>query len=118
MPFSLRQLCQLMQINRAWYSAKHHKPDESWKQEEQVALRDEIEQIVLDFPGYGYRRVTKALQRAGRHINHKRILRIMREESLLCHLKRHFVRTTDSHHPYPVYPNLVNGYTPGAPDVI
>ena len=47
-----------------------------------------------------------------------RVLRIMREESLLCHLKRHFVHTTDSHHPYPVSPNLVNGRTPDAPDVI
>lgn len=118
MPFSIRQLCQLMQINRAWYYAKRHQPDERWKQEAQVALRDEIERIVLDFPGYGYRRVTKALQRAGQPINHKRVLRIMREESLLCHLKRHFVHTTDSHHPYPVYPNLVNGHTPDAPDRI
>ncbi len=42
----------------------------------------------------------------------------MREESLLCQLKRQFVHTTDSHHPYPVYPNLVNGRTPDAPDVI
>src|SRR6266566_10042296 len=33
-------------------------------------------------------------------------------------LKRHFVHTTDSHHPYPIYPNLVNGRTPEAPDVI
>jgi transposase InsO family protein len=37
---------------------------------------------------------------------------------LLSHLKGHFVRTTDSRHPYPVYPNLVNGRTPDAPDVI
>src|SRR5205823_9996176 len=46
------------------------------------------------------------------------VLRIMHEESLLCQLKRHFVHTTDSHHPYPVYPNLVNGKSPDAPDVI
>src|SRR2546428_12715150 len=42
----------------------------------------------------------------------------MREESLLCHLKRHFVHTTDSHHHFPIYPNLVNGRPPDAPDVI
>jgi transposase InsO family protein len=118
MPLSIRQLCQLLQVNRAWYYAKEHTGTTSDAQEEQVALRDEIEQIVLDFPGYGYRRVTAALKRAGWCVNHKRVLRIMREESLLCHLKRHFVRTTDSQHPYPVYPNLVNGRTPDAPDVI
>jgi len=40
-------------------------------------------------------------------VNHKRVLRVMREESLLCQLKRQFVHTTDSHHRYQVYPNLL-----------
>src|SRR5258708_12137790 len=42
----------------------------------------------------------------------------MREESLLCHLKRQFVPTTDSHHPFQVYPNLVKGLEVDAPDVL
>jgi putative transposase len=83
-----------------------------------VELRDAIEWIILEFAGYGYRRVTHALKRAGWIVNHKRVLRIMREESLLCQLKRHFVHTTDSQHPYPVYPNLVKGMTIEAPDVV
>lgn len=74
---------------------------------EATALRDAIEQLVLEFPGYGYRRVTRALQRAGWEVNHKRVLRIMREESLLCRLKRRWVRTTDSEHGLRVYPNLL-----------
>ncbi len=118
LPLSIRHLCELLQVNRAWYYARQHRTIEPAKRAEEVALRDAIEQIILDFSGYGYRRVTHALQRAGWKVNHKRVLRIMREESLLCHLKRHFVHTTDSHHPYPVYPNLVNGRTPDAPDVI
>ncbi len=117
-PLSIRHLCELLQVNRAWYYARQHRAIEPVKQAEEVALRDAIEQIILDFSGYGYRRVTHALQRAGWKVNHKRVLRIMREESLLCHLKRHFVQTTDSRHPYPIYPNLVNGQTPDAPDVI
>jgi putative transposase len=107
-----------LQVNRAWYSARQRVTIEPSKRAEEVALRDAIEQIILNFSGYGYRRVTHALQRAGWKVNHKRVLRIMREESGHGHLKRHFVRTTDSHHPYPVYPNLVNGRTPDAPDVI
>jgi putative transposase len=62
--------------------------------------------------------VTHALQRDGWKVNHKRVLRMMREESLLCQIKRHFVQTTDSHHPFPMYANVVNGRTPDAPDVI
>jgi putative transposase len=106
-----------LQVNRAWYYASQHQVEPA-KRAQAVALRDAIERLILDFPGYGYRRVTHALQRAGWKVNHKRVLRIMREESLLCQIKRHFVPTTDSRHPFPVYANLVNGRTPDAPDVI
>lgn len=40
-------------------------------------------------------------------MNHKRVLRVMREESLLCRLQRRFVVTTDSTHPFGRYPNLI-----------
>lgn len=115
---SIRHLCELLEVNRAWYYARQHHGVDVPRQEEAVALRDAIEGIILEFAGYGYRRVTRALQRAGWHVNHKRVHRIKARESLLCHLKRHFVHTTDSRHPYPIYPNLVNGHTPDAPDVI
>ena len=118
LPISIRHLCELLQVNRAWYYARQHIIVEPSKRVEAVALRDAIEQLILEFAGYGYRRVTHALQRAGWKVNHKRVLRIMHEESLLCHLKRHCVQTTDSRHHFPIYPNLVNGHTPDAPDVI
>jgi putative transposase len=76
-----------------------------------VALRDAIERIVLAHPGYGYRRVTHALAREGWRVNHKRVLRVMREESLLCELKRRFVVTTASRHGLGGYPNLLRERT-------
>jgi putative transposase len=118
LPVSIRRLTTLLEVNRAWYYERQHHPDVKASLEEAVALRDAIERLILDFPGYGYRRVTHALQRAGWKVNHKRVLRIMHEESLLCQIKRHFVQTTDSRHHFPVYPNLVNGRTPDAPDVM
>jgi putative transposase len=102
---SIRQLCGWLGVSRSWYYAC---PPVDKQTEQDVALRDAIEQIVLEFPGYGYRRVTHALRREGWQVNHKRVLRVMREESLLCHLKRHFVVTTDSAHGYQTYPNLLN----------
>lgn len=103
---SVQRLCDLFAVSRSWYYEQlNHLPDE-----EELALRDEIERIILEFPGYGYRRVTRALHRQGQFVNHKRVLRIMREESLLCHLKKRFVaKTTDSHHRLPVYPNALAG---------
>ena len=78
-----------------------------WEQKRQADLQDRIEQLVCEFHGYGYRRVTKQLQREGCKINHKKVLRIMRESSLLCAVKRSYKRTTNSQHPYPRYPNLI-----------
>lgn len=109
---SLRRLCALFSLSRSWYYAC---PEPAERATRDVALRDAIEALVLEFAGYGYRRVTHALRRAGwehpgwEHLNHKRVLRIMREESLLCQLQRHFVvtTTTDSRHGQPVYPNLL-----------
>jgi len=112
---SIRQLSHTLQVNRRWYYTRLAQGETV---DPDVELRDAIEQIILEFSGYGYRRVTHALVRAGWSVNHKRVLRIMREESLLCHLKRQFVPTTDSHHPFQVYPNLIKGMELDAPDVV
>src|SRR3982751_930339 len=110
---SVRSLCELFGVNRSWYYSKPS-PEERLMRE--VALRDAIERMVLEFPGYGYRRVTKALQREGWIVNHKRVLRIMREGSLLCQLKRRFVRTTDSQHSHNTYSNLIEDADLTGPD--
>jgi transposase InsO family protein len=100
---SVRALCRILGVNRSWfYRAGVGEPAAA-----DAGLRDAIEALVLAFPGYGYRRVTKALQRDGWVVNHKRVLRVMRAESLLCQLKRRWVPTTDSAHGLATYPNLV-----------
>lgn len=76
-----------------------------------IDLRDRIQRVALKRSVYGYRRITKELQREGLTVNHKRVLRIMREDNLLCLRKRRFVKTTDSEHDLPIYPNLVPGMT-------
>jgi putative transposase len=65
--------------------------------------------VVLDCPGYGSRRLAKTRQREGGDVNHNRVLRVMREESLLCQLKRRFGVTTDSAHGCHADPNLLAG---------
>jgi transposase InsO family protein len=102
---SIERLCSLMGVSRSWYYER--RPPAGEKARKDVALRDAIERIVLEFPGYGYRRVSAALKREGWSVNHKRVLRVMREESLLCQIKRRFRPTTDSAHSFGVYPNLI-----------
>ena len=99
----VRHLCAILGVSRSWYYAAQGER----ATERAVALRAAIEEFVLAFPGYGYRRVTKALQRAGWTVNHKRVLRLMRDEALLCHLKRRWVPTTHSQHGLTTYPNLL-----------
>lgn len=60
---SIERLCELMGVSRSWY---YERPSAERKANKQDAeLRDAIERIVLEFPGYGYRRVTAALKREG-----------------------------------------------------
>lgn len=56
---------------------------------------------------YGAPRVLHDLREAGLHVSQKRVARLMRQEGLVGHRPRSFVRTTDSGHSYPIAPNLV-----------
>jgi putative transposase len=91
-------------------SSFYYKPrDKDARKKGDMDLRDKIETICLGFPRYGYRRVTAALKRQNLRINHKKVLRLMRESDLLCQVKRRKVRTTDSRYHFPRYPNLIKG---------
>ena len=102
--------CALLGISRSGlYQARRPADQAAGTAEVAVRLRDRIETLCLQFPGYGYRRVTAQLQREGFAVNHKRVLKIMRQESLLCHGKRAFVSTTNSGHGLRRYPNVIAG---------
>ena len=79
-----------------------------------MELRDEVQKIALEWPAYGYRRITAELRRHGFEINRKRVLRLMRADNLLCVRRRAFVLTTDSRHALPVYRNLARELAPAA----
>jgi putative transposase len=103
---SVRSACRTLSLSRStWYrrQATALLPDPD------IELRDHIQRLALAKSVYGYRRMTVELGRAGILANHKRVLRIMREDNLLCLRKRRFIVTTDSEHGLPVYPNLAAG---------
>ena len=91
-------------------SSFYYKPrGENARKMADADLRDRIEAICLEYPRYGYRRVTHELRYRSCHVNHKKVLRIMRQSDLLCRVKRRRVKTTDSKHNFPRYPNLIKG---------
>lgn len=83
--------------------------------EADTEVRDAIQRIALEMPCYGYRRIAAELRRRSFLVNHKAVLRLMREDNLLClRRKRAFVVTTDSRHTQPVYPNLARDLRPNS----
>ena len=107
----MNALCEMTGLNRAGYYR--------WRlplpvTPVEMELRDQVQQVAVDSPAYGYRRITAELQRRGFAVNHKRVLRLMREDNLLCLRHKSFVVTTDSDHGLPVYPNLAREIQPAA----
>jgi putative transposase len=101
---TIRQMCEMAAVSRAGYYR-------SWRKKEpkieETALRDAIQREALSRRHRGgYRPITRALKNNGWVINHKRVLRLMREDNLLSIRRRRFVVTTDSDHGWRIYPNL------------
>lgn len=95
--------CRCLDISRGTYYKWNTKPSVPYGGNLISAIHD----IALEYPKYGYRRITAQLHRDGHIVNHKKVLRIMREANLLCKpRKKYRVMTTDSNHNLPVYPNL------------
>jgi putative transposase len=102
----VKRLCELGQVSRSgFYRSGRPKP----AADGECGLREAMQRVALAFPSYGWPRMTPELRRRGWTVNHKRVYRMMREDNLLCLRRRKFVRTTDSEHPFPVYPNLARG---------
>jgi len=106
----LERLCRLALVSRAGFYRWREAPAAV---DPVLDLRDEIQRIALEFPCYGWPRMTHELNDRGWGVNHKRVYRIMREDNLLCLRRRKFVvATTNSSHDRPVYPNLAKGMEP------
>lgn len=88
---------------------KKAKPPTEEALKKEADLQDRIEQICVEWPRYGYRRVTHQLQDEEWGVNHKKVARIMREKSLQCRVKKKWITTTDSNHRFWIYRNRLRG---------
>jgi transposase InsO family protein len=113
---AIARLCQLGGVSRAGFY-RHLEVTAPGRAD--ADLRDIIHRIALDKKAYGYRRVTYELGRMNIIVNHKRVLRLMRQDNLLCLRKRAFVpKTTDSRHGFRILPNLIRDLVPSGVDQI
>jgi transposase InsO family protein len=109
---TIRRMCELLNISRdAYYSWNTSGKIPTVDFDDASVLRA-IKEIVLEFSGYGYRRVTAELGRRNLQVNHKKVLSIMRENNLTMKKKRKRFSTTNSNHILPIYPNLTKDLIP------
>jgi transposase InsO family protein len=102
----VERMCQLAQVSRAGF---YRYLQAEAPEEKQLAERAAVQAVVLAHRRrYGYRRVTKTINQGGLKINHKRVLRYMREDNLLALRHKAFVATTDSGHELEVFFNLAS----------
>jgi putative transposase len=101
---SVQEACWVMGMARSTFYYEPQPDDESH-------LYADLEKEAGRYPTYGSRRLTHQLRRSPYHyrVNRKHIQRMMRKKDLLRPVKRRKCRTTNSEHPYPRYPNLVDG---------
>jgi putative transposase len=89
-----------------YYQVKNNKD----QKQQEVSLKEKIQQIAYEYPYYGYRRITAQLHREKVNINHKRVLQMMRQLGIQGRIKRRYITTTNSKHNNQIYPNLIKDF--------
>ena len=112
---SIRRGCEVIELPRSTY---YYRSTAKAAAISDACLIEWIDEIHIEFAGYGYRRVSRELCKRGHRVNHKRVARVMKAHGLGIKPRRRFVRTTDSDHDFPVFANLYRNVIPAKPDVV
>jgi putative transposase len=77
------------------------------KKQKELRIGKKIEEISREHPYYGYRRITAQLRREKVIVNHKKVLKMMKELGIQGRIKRKYITTTNSEHNNKIYSNLI-----------
>jgi hypothetical protein len=100
--YRVSDLCQCLDCPRSSYYAQPKDRDET-------RLLEVIEQILLRFPFYGYRKLHKALARQKLVVGQHRVRRLLGQLGITRSVGKVRVQTTDNQHPIPVTPTGLKG---------
>jgi len=97
---SIQKRCDLLSIPRSsfYYQSIKEEDIDNW-------LMNEIFDIWMKYPFYGYRRITAILNRSGYHVNDKKVRRIMRLMNLQAIYPKK--KTTFINNDHKIYPYLL-----------
>jgi len=108
---SISRQCELVTLARSTYYYEPHP-----ETEENLALMRRIDELHLEHPFYGSRRLTAVLRREGHRVNRKRIQRLMRVMGLEAMYPH--PRTTVSGQEHRRYPYLLANLSIERPDQV
>lgn len=115
--FPVHRLCRVLGVSQSGYFVWKARPACRRQHEDMVLLAHVRSAFALSNGTYGSPRMTRDLRDDGLQVGRRRTARLMRENGLRARQKRRFKRTTDSHHSWPVAPNLLDqDFTAAGPD--
>lgn len=101
-PLSIRRQCELLSLSRSgWY----YEPIPG--SAEELARMRRIDELHLQFPFYGSRRLSQALRSEGRIVNRKHVQRLMQRMGLVAIAPQPPPSTSEPAPEHPVYPYLL-----------
>jgi putative transposase len=110
--YPVQVMCQVLNVPRSSYYYQPQPRDDE-------ALKVALWRVAAEWPTYGYRRLTVQVRREDKLIvNTKRVRRLVKLMHLGRKHKRKTRRTTNSEHPFPRYPNLVQDLDIVRPDQV
>ena len=115
--FPVHRLCRVLGVSQSGYFAWRGRLACRRQRDDMVLLAHVRSAFALSSGTYGSPRMTRELRDSGLTVGRRRIARLMRDNGLRARQKRRFKRTTDSHHAWPVAPNLLDqDFTATGPD--
>jgi putative transposase len=117
--FPIEVACEVLGVSRSgFYAWKRRSPSAASKKRARLAVEIAAAHKKSG-RRYGSPRVHRALRSKGVLVSRKTVERIMRESGIVGRQKRRFRRTTDSNHPSPIAPNVVQrDFEPDAPNTV
>src|SRR5215203_2284951 len=106
--FPVQRLCKVLGVSQSGYFAWRSRPASRRRRDDLVLLAHVRSAFRLSNETYGSPRMTRELQDAGLAVGRRRTARLMRENGLRARQSCRVKRTTDSHHAFPVAPNLID----------
>lgn len=108
---SIRRQCELVGISRSGF---YYEPVP--ETEENLVLMRRLDELHLENPSYGSRRLAVLLRRAGQEVNRKRVARLLQVMGLeALYPKRHLSQPQEGHQ---IYPYLLAGLEISGPDQV